>query len=213
MTKLQECFSLFYGKDELRPKFHNPLTYLNKVFASDAHVLIITDKDNVDFEFKNESETPTDLSTIIPISNISETLTIPNLEQYKTADETKEVGEDIKCSECDGDGEVEWEYESWTKDFECPKCDGDGYESESKQVSTGNKTFRNIKVKIKGNYLDIFKFNYVLKVQSILGGNIELLYSETNKNALLFKVGCCEILVMKLREVYSEDEILTIETK
>jgi len=212
-TKLQECFALFYGKDELRPKFDNPLTWNNNVFATDAYTLIYTDKENIDFEFENEHESPTNLDSIIPVANISETLIIPNLEPLKTAKELAPVGEDIKCSECDGDGEVEWEYGRWTKDMECPKCEGDGFEYLAKMMPTGNNTFRNIKVKIKENYLDIFKFNKVLKVQEILGGDIELLFCEPDKSALLFKVGICNIIVMKLSSVQDYEEILEIQTK
>ena len=77
-------------------------------------------------------------------------------------------------------------------------------------IPTGNKTFRNIKVKIKGNYLDIFKFKKVLQVQEILGGEIELLFCEIDKSALLFKVGICHIIIMKLSNIDSDDEILEI---
>lgn len=122
MTELQECFSLFYGNDSLRPAFYNPIIWKGRVYATDAHALIITDKSNIDFEFENEHKGH-DLSKILPPINISEFLIVPDLEYLKTADETKEVGEDIKCQECDGFGEVEWEYERWTKDFDCPKCD------------------------------------------------------------------------------------------
>jgi hypothetical protein len=208
-TKLQEAFSLFYGKDNLRPAFDNPLIWKDKVYATDAHVLIIVDKDEIDFEWKNEHKGH-DLTTILPTPNISEILNIPDLEQYKTADELKAIGEDVECLECHGEGEVEWEYGRWTKDMDCPKCDGDGYESEAKMMPTGNKTFRDIKVKIKGNYLDIKKFHTILKAQEILGGDIELLYSEIDKGALLFKVGVCNIVVMKLREAFSDDEILEL---
>ncbi len=209
MTKLQECFSLFYGNDELRPAFYNPNIWNDKVYATDAHVLIYVDEKEIDFEWSNECE-PHNLTTILPTPNILETLNIPDLEQYKSVDELKSVGKDIKCSECDGDGKVEWEYEQWTKDFECPKCYGEGYEHLAKTMLTGNKTFRNIKVKIKDSYLDIFKFNNVLKVQEILGGDIELLFCETDKSALLFKVGICGIIVMKLSMISDDDEILEL---
>lgn len=209
MTKLEQCFSLFYGKDELRPKFNNPLTWNDKIFATDTYTLIYVDKSEIDFEFKNKYESP-NLDSIIPNPNISEIINIPDLEQYKTEDDLRKIGEDIKCSECDGDGEVEWEYKRWTKTFDCPKCDGDGFEYFAKMIPTGLKTFRNIKVKIKDNYLDIFKFKKVLQVQEILGGEIELLYCESDKAALLFKVGICCIIVMKLSSVDSNDEILEL---
>ena len=208
-TKLQKAFSLFYGNDKLRPSFNNPNIWNDKVYATDAHVLIIVDKDKIDFDWKNEHKGH-DLTTILPTPNILEVLNIPDLEQYKTADELKVIGEDVECSECHGEGEVEWEYGRWSKDMDCPKCDGEGLESEAKMIPTGNKTFRDIKVKIKGNYLDIKKFNTVLKVQEILGGNIELLFSEIDKGALLFKVGVCNIVVMKLREALSDDEIIEL---
>ena len=89
MTKLQECFSLFYGKDKLRPKFDNPLTWNDKIFATDAYTLIYVNKSKIDFEFKNEHESPTNLDSILPKANISEILNIPSFEKYKTEDELK----------------------------------------------------------------------------------------------------------------------------
>ena len=46
----------------------------------------------------------------------------------------------MKCQECDGCGEVEWEYAGHTKDSSCPICDGDGRTSISTQVKNGKTT-------------------------------------------------------------------------
>ncbi len=211
-TKTQEVYSLFYGNDNLRPTFHNPLIWENKVYATDAHCLIITEKENIDFEFENEYKGH-DLSTILPPVNTSEFLIIPELESLKTAEETKEVGQDIKCKECGGDGEVEWEYEKWTKYDDCPKCNGDGYEENTKEVLTGNKTFRNIIVKVKKTYFQIKLFNKIFETQKVLGGKIELISYSEAKNCM-FKIGDFEILLMAYKVGSESDkEILTIETK
>jgi len=209
MTKLKECFSLFYGNDNLRPAFYNPLPWESKIYATDAHALIITDESNIDFEFENEHKGH-NLSTILPPVNISEILIIPELEHLKTADETKEVGEDVKCTECDGHGEVEWEYEGWTKYDDCPKCDGSGYEETTRDVLTGNKTFRNVIVKVKDTYFQIKYFNKLLEVQKILGGDIALISYSPKKNCM-FRIGNCEILLMAYQVEYEiEKEILKI---
>lgn len=54
-------------------------------------------------------------------------------------DETKSVGKNIMCKECQGEGIVEWEYKKWTKDFDCPVCDGEGYSETTKEICTGNQ--------------------------------------------------------------------------
>ena len=54
----------------------------------------------------------------------------PMIAEYKESEKKK-------CTECNGGGQVEWEYKDWTKMLDCPKCDGEGYE-EGKLEPTGN---------------------------------------------------------------------------
>ena len=54
----------------------------------------------------------------------------PMISEYKKYEKKK-------CTECHGEGQVEWEYKDWTKMLDCPKCDGEGYE-EGQLEPTGN---------------------------------------------------------------------------
>lgn len=196
---LSDVFSLFLSKDKLRPVLQNPFKNNGKVVATDAYTLIYVNENDCDFEFTNEyEENAPNVDAVIPVINISEKINVlkSDFDAFKIYDEYKNVGEDIKCSECEGEGEVEWEYERWTKTFDCPKCDGEGLEYKSRSIPTGNKTFRVSRVKMKDTYFDMVKFYKLIQVQDVLGGDITLVNYENEKKGFLFKIGICYVLLM-----------------
>jgi len=195
---LGDVFSMFLSKDELRPVLQNPFIKSNKVCATDGYALVYIDEKDCFFDFTNEYENAPNIDAVVPTPNIHKKLNVCNsdFEKFKTEDEYKIVGEDIKCSECGGDGEVEWEYERWTKSFDCPKCDGDGLEYKSRSVLTGEKTFGVCRVKIQDVYFDMAKFYRLIRVQDILQEDIVLVNSDTQSKGFLFKIGICHVLIM-----------------
>ena len=66
------------------------------------------------------------------------------IEQLPMVDVCIEVDETAACPECDGSGEVEWEYkdlsgETYYHTFECPVCDGIGTVERTINKPTGEK--------------------------------------------------------------------------
>ena len=59
-----------------------------------------------------------------------------------TVEEEIMQGEYKDCTECNGEGEVEWEYmdslgKTHLQDFDCPICGGSGYAEQLKEIKTG----------------------------------------------------------------------------
>lgn len=132
----KKLFGLFVAdNDTYRPILNNPYRRDGYVYASDGQKLIRVKEDIVsgDYEVTNE------LTFNMPTDSCDYTITDMDIE--KVLSEIPQVEEmeekEIKCSECDGTGEVIWEYkdknwETHENEYECPICGGTGYISVEK---------------------------------------------------------------------------------
>jgi excinuclease UvrABC ATPase subunit len=195
---LCDVFKLFCETDVLRPALHNPFEINGKIYATDAHCMIKIDKSNCDFDIKSNDLKKPNCEAVIPEENMNVVLNIDSqiFEQYKTEDETEDIGEDIECEACAGEGEVDWEFERYTKSFECPVCDGTGYKAQKRSVKTGNKTFGIFRVKLNDTYFQMEKFYKLIQVQKAVGGDIVLIHQSKPTSANLFRIGICDVLLM-----------------
>lgn len=140
IKNIDELLQIFVCKDEDRPKFMKPWSDGRYVFASETHILIrvpseLTSNDYPATDIKTSQLFPKcDPTYTISMAQLSDTLA-----KVPLIDEMERVGEDITCDECDGTGEVYWDYKTWSKEFDCPCCDGTGYISTSELKPTGNK--------------------------------------------------------------------------
>ena len=210
-TLKQKAFSLFYHKEHDEPRLQNPFEQNGKFYATDRYVLIRCD--SIDFEFKNEYVAPT-VEPLIPKPNRRELIDFRQVdfEKYKTIDELSKVGEDVICSDCNGDGEVEWEYEGYTREFECPVCDGSGYSSECKYLPTGVKIVGNATIKLYDALLDIKYFYKLKELQELTGCDVYLVNYTFPTKAILFSCGEFEVIIMPLTYNGDNDIILVNTT-
>lgn len=201
---LDKIFNLFVGNDELRPVMHKPINVQDKfISATDAHTLIIVDKDLCDYETNNPYEENINVLGVIPFETQDLKIDIEKIDfdAYKTADEYKVTEEEVECKACEGSGEVEVEFyhkRNYYIDVDCPVCDGTGIEEEEKKELTGNKTFpEKCFVRIDKAVFRIEFFDRILSVKKILQENDISLISESLPNgAHCFKVGDFKILLM-----------------
>ena len=215
-----DVLNLYVGKDEYRNWLCEPFFIGNLAIATNAHELVFFEKELSEKELNVcGNENPQLILNNIPEQrNQDYKLNIEEIETYlKNApkvDVLKTVGEDIKCTECDGDGQVEWEYNNWTKDFDCPKCDGDGYESESKQIPTGEFEIDGLNlVDVKNSRFSIKMIERLLKVKDLLLENeITLVFQEAENKANVFKIGKVEILCMPMRK-FDNDELVVLNLR
>lgn len=213
-TQLQDLFLSFCGSDKHRPALHQPFHIDGKVYATDSICLIRTDFSNIDFEINNKEQAPA-ADKVIPVVNKHHVLKIEQsfFDIYKTRDEYVDLGEDIECNTCDGEGEVEWEFEHYTNMDDCPACKGSGFEKKTKYVLTGKKTFGDVAVKINDTYFPIEKIFRIFNVQQVLGGDIVLISLLSPTSPVMFKIGFCEVLVMPMMPITGNqyDSIINIE--
>lgn len=130
------------------------------------------------------------------------------LKNVPLVDVMKRVGEDVTCSECGGDGIVEWEYSTWRKEMDCPKCKGDGYQECSSLVKSGEMVAdKKYLFKIKNSRFSAESIERLLKVKNILNETkITMVYQDMNTDKSIFRIGTVTIVCMPILE--TEDDII-----
>lgn len=140
-----ELLKEFCGKDEFRPFLEAPFynTKYNKVWCTNGHVLIEINPKVLTRKYPQvelripELECPCKKKLNIEAINKA-------LDECPKVDEEIVVSEKVKCKECEGYGEVTWEYtdnnlHTHELDAECPICYGKGYIIPEKTKKTGRK--------------------------------------------------------------------------
>jgi hypothetical protein len=114
----------------------------------------------------------------------------------------EEVDVSDACQECDGDGEVRWEYGRWTMDADCPVCDGSG-NGNVKLVKTGKMVYDDThNITINGGHFRGDRIEELLWVADKMGVQEVSLVRETTPNyPKIFVVGECELLLMPSMKV------------
>ena len=140
--KVHELLQLFVSTDNFRPKLQHPWRNGKFIYATETHVLIRING------ALSEEEYPTGGPNVdcfkwdlLPRGEISAAVIDAALSKVPLVDEMEIIGEDIECPECNGEGEVYWEYSHWSELFECPVCDGTGYSERKRSQPSGRKVY------------------------------------------------------------------------
>ncbi len=161
-----ELLDMFCDKSGLRSyPFFNPR--YNEVWSTDGYTLIRVNPEILVGEYIKES---------LPMPNLEypceKTITIKALSKALEAcplvDEEVVIQDDVKCEECDGSGEVYWEYtdnhlHTHERLMDCPICDGTGEMEHEKTKRTGKKVIANDAVIMVGNAYIFAKYLQTLK--------------------------------------------------
>ena len=136
-------------------------------------------------------------------------------------DEEEEVSPEVRCEECCGTGEVEWEYrdsdfELHTHDFECPICDGTGVKEESVKRKTGRKV-----LELQSEYISINNVNFdsyrllrLVELCDELGIEELEITALENSRACCFKLNeDCEFILMPVMLDYSMNDFIVSKIK
>lgn len=207
-----ELFKMFCGNDGIRPVMLLPFEWDGKIYGTDAHKLIRCDKTFLEFELTN-SYKPINAEACIPKINCNRIVAnkLEDFDVFKTEDELIKNGEDIECSECDGEGEVEWEYRHHSKMDDCPVCNGSGFSSESRLVPTGKKTFPQYAyLTIDGVFFNINIFKSIFEAQKIIGEEIISLNKVETYKPAFFRIGNYEFVIMPINNSEDDKPLLAI---
>ena len=130
MKNERELLMLFYDSNNSREVLRQPFLQDGKVCATDGHVLIRIDSSLCEgsYEEKPGGLTPPRTASVVPAvtTNIAVTR-----QQIERALEQAPEERSRQCPECNGSGDVTWEYRDryynkHTMEETCPVCDGSG---------------------------------------------------------------------------------------
>lgn len=177
-----ELLSMFCNKSYPNPLGSNPFfnTRYNEVWSTDGHVLIRINPKRLVGEYPKEKlglpalECPCKKKVTIEALNKA-------LDECPKVDEEIIVHDAVECKECDGSGEVYWEYTDNTGHThehldECPVCDGTGEIEHEKTKKTGKKILKAKAVINVGNaYIfahNIYKLKFAMDFLSITSADL-----------------------------------------
>jgi len=164
-----ELLSMFCDKSYSNPLRSAPFfnTKYNEVWSTDGYVLIRIKPERLVGEYPKRS---------LPMSKIEypceKTITIEalnkSLEACPLVDEEEIIEDAVECEECDGSGEVTYEYidnhgHTHERIFDCPICDGTGESEHEKTKKTGKKVIADNAVIEVGNAYVFAKYLQILK--------------------------------------------------
>lgn len=140
-----ELLSMFCNKNEFRQLLRSPFfnTRYNEVWSTDGLALIRIKPERLVGEYpKGELNLPPlecPCKRKVTIEAINKAL-----DECPKVDEEIVIQDAVECEECDGSGEVYWEYTDNTGHThmhldECPVCDGTGEIEHEKTKKTGKK--------------------------------------------------------------------------
>lgn len=210
MEKYNEILNLFVGKD-CREWMRNPFVIGNKVFATDGHMLVAFDSSRVDCS-KVEAQDKNKLNRVYPKKDncshhISYTLLSEHINKIVKVPEISTNEEEIKCHECDGEGEVEWEFcdsngRNHYMEDDCPVCGGSGINGKIIKTPTGRMIIPDkAECKIGNSFFRVNLINKIFEVMTILGGvDAELVFQKDKMQASMFRVQDVDILIMPISE-------------
>lgn len=164
-----ELLSMFYDKNEFRKLLRTPFfnTRYNEVWSSNGHILIRINPERLVNEYpKGELNLPSleyPCKKKVTIEAINKAL-----DECPKVDEKIVIQDAVECEECDGSGEVYWEYtdnhlHTHERLFKCPVCDGTGEIEHEKTKKTGKKVIADDAVIMVGDAYIFAKYLQTLK--------------------------------------------------
>ncbi|AGO48537.1 hypothetical protein Phi18:3_gp025 [Cellulophaga phage phi18:3] len=207
------------GTDLYRPLFHKPFAIGLYIYSTNACAMLRVPKYMVDGYKIQEDDSlirkcPSFFKEkFISSFNIKYSVLSDIEKMIPTVDEYIETNTDGECKECEGSGEVEWEFKGHCRDFDCPVCEGEGNIPKSKRTKSGRKIFD------ENSYIDIkstrLSFSRILELKAICDSlNIDLIeVSEILEpsSPVLFKIGPSELILMPVIQAKEQNIIYTIK--
>lgn len=206
---------LFTCKDITRKEWSlKPFRIEGNVYATDFYCMVWFDEKLIPSAQEIIIHDNPKVLSVIPIgSNIRKQITIDDIKTAISHCPTEKdfdwVGEDIVCKECNGDGDVVWEYNEYQKEFECPKCDGEGLTSKRRQKYNGKQVVTDASlIKIKRSYFSAKFLQRIIDLAELLNeSSVTLVNQPTPDKANLFEMGNVSLLIMPVGLLNAEEDL------
>lgn len=165
MNKYDTILNRFTGDVDDPAWCEKPFKHGDSIIATDRYILVRVDAAKCEGKYDTHPNQPQpkNLDKLFPLTNCNLVMDVHELAKQIVSVEYEITipvsGDDAKCPECNGRGEVEWEYESNNGIrygyFDCPECDGRGHVT--------HKTLKREERNININGLD-FVIGHIMKI-------------------------------------------------
>ena len=214
MKKIEKALKSIIKSNEYSSWMEKPFTIGNNVYSTDCYCMIKVNKELVSvFDYCQKEESSNIIINLFDFKQknlltIDVELLKHDLAKIPLVDECGNSDTEGKCKECDGDGTVEWEYQSHMKEMDCPECDGDGVITESNKLKTGRK------IKAEGYFIDFNNTRFttciieeLINVAGLLEvSKIELINQTSPNKPITFQIGVVQMLLMPV--LFTENQNL-----
>ena len=216
MKNYTKILKMFVSTEQWRGWMRKPFVINDMAYATDAHIMAITPKINTEVFDSLEEKHELNVLKIIPEGrNKNDVFSIKDIKALieKAPTERDYDEKENECSECNGSGDVYWEYNGYDKEGDCPECDGIG--TTTRRIYNGKRVLSYISmIKIGNSYFKVAILQRIVKAVEALNGSILMLTNQTKSNKeSVFKSGDMEFLIMPVYAKSVDEENVIAELK
>jgi len=197
MDNANKILQLFLAdKDSLTDWMHKLFTVNGKTGATNAYSVVLLPLSSAYEDMSNKFE------GIIPIPNCSIRYSIAKLKECYNKIPLVDIPAEKTCSECDGDGQVEYEYNgkesTHYKYIDCPLCDGEGFIIDRSVKEVKQEPDHNKCIVIGTGKFNCFRVSEIIQTAELLGAEyFTLIHQEDRPGCrFLFTIHEVEIITV-----------------
>lgn len=195
---VDELLQMFVSTEDFRATLKRPWRKDGYIMASDSHILVRVNGDLSDKEYPTNGPAfcfslGTESIGILTAGDIDDVLT-----NCPLVDDTRRVEVEVECPECEGEGQVEWQYGIHSEKHDCPMCLGEGKLSEIQEVPTGHKVISSKSFLQMGEqFVGAYYIDLIRKVMDLIGLEAVDVIPNSYQNPILFRLtNGIEIILM-----------------
>lgn len=187
-TNLQKIIKPFFGNDEYRPHFKKAMYDGKYGYATNGHCCIRWKDD----QHEPMEKTPSFDDVYNKERDIDFLFSSDHYRQWKS--QLKKVPDFTECEYCEATGEVQWQFEHFTKMGKCPHCEGKkGFSNPNLLVPDPKVNFTIYEAQFKQEFIE--RIIHVMDCLNISECNVKL-KSDSKTTSILFSVDKFDIIIM-----------------
>lgn len=184
------------GKEEPLKWMSMPFRVNGKTGATNAYSVVLLPFSSAYEDMSNKFE------GIIPIPNCSIRYSVAKLKECYNKIPLVDIPAEKTCPECDGDGQVEYEYNgkesTHYKDIDCPLCDGKGFIIDRSVKDVQQEPDHNKCIVIGTGKFNCFRVSEIIQTAELLGAEYFTLTHQEDRpgGRFLFNINEIEIITV-----------------